>query len=261
MDPHAFDAVPAPFRVEVVESAASTNAVVAERVRDGEGEGLVVIAEHQTSGRGRLDRQWVTPARAAVTFSVLLRPVAAPRRWPLLGPLAGLGLVDGVAAVGGPAVALKWPNDVLSHDGLKLAGVLLERIELPGGDAAAVLGVGLNVTTTREELPVSTAGSLVTAGMVDPDRSDVAAGVLAAVVRRYSAWNAAEDTARADDDLLAQYSACCDTLGRQVEVQLPTGEALVGRATGLDGSGALLVEDDTGSHRVQAGDVVHVRVE
>jgi BirA family biotin operon repressor/biotin-[acetyl-CoA-carboxylase] ligase len=260
LDPAALRDLPAPFHVEVVASAPSTNALVSERARAGEAEGLVVVAEHQTAGRGRLDREWVTPPRAAVTMSVLLRPRAAASRWPLLGLLAGLAVADGVAAVGGPPVSLKWPNDVLAHDGLKVAGLLLERVD--GGEgAAAVVGIGLNVSTTRTELPVPTAGSLVTAGMVDPDRTTLTHALVSALASSYRDWEGSDDPARADARLLARYAERCDTLGRQVEVHLPTGEVLSGEATGLGAGGALVVGDTSGQHQVQTGDVVHVRVE
>lgn len=260
LDPEALRDLPAPFRVEVVESAPSTNALVSERARAGETEGLVVVAEHQTAGRGRLDREWVTPPRAAVTMSLLLRPRAAPGRWPLLGLLTGLAVVDAVAAVGGPPVSLKWPNDVLAHDGLKLAGLLLERVD-GGPGAAAVVGVGLNVSTTRAELPVATAGSLVTAGMVDPDRTALTHALVSALAGHYRDWETADDPARADAGLLARYAERCDTLGRRVEVHLPSGQVLTGEATGLGAGGALVVDDASGPHQVQTGDVVHVRVE
>ncbi len=260
LDPAALADLPSPFHVEIVTSAPSTNAEVAQRVRDGRAEeGLVVVAEHQTAGRGRLDRSWVTPPRAALTFSVLLRPAGPPARWPLLGHLAGLAVVEGVARVGGPTLVLKWPNDVLAHDGLKVAGLLLERIEAPAGPAA-VLGVGLNVSSTREELPVSTAASLLTAGMLDPDRTRLARAVLESLAARYHDWGHADDPAEADSRLLGDYAARCDTLGRDVEVQLPGGEVLTGRAVELEESGALVVTDGHGRHLVRTGDVVHLRV-
>ena len=255
LDPSALRGLSAPFWVEIRESVDSTSAVVGELAREGAPEGLVVVAEHQTAGRGRLGREWVTPPRAALTFSVLLRPAAPARRWPLLQLLAGVAVVDAVAAAGGPPVALKWPNDVLGNDGLKLAGVLAEMVETPEGPAA-VVGVGINVSTTRAELPVETAGSLVTAGMVDPDRSRLLRQVVQAFAERYLAWREAE----ADEELVAAYAARCDTIGRDVQVRLPGDRTLHGRARGVDQDGALVVEDERGSHVVHAGDVVHVRV-
>ncbi len=256
LDPELLDDLPVPYVVRVVGSAASTNAVVADLARDGADEGLVVVAEHQTAGRGRLDRTWRTPPRAALTFSLLLRPRAEQGRWTLLPLMTGMAVVDAVAAAGGPPLALKWPNDVLSHDGLKVAGLLLERVETPRGPVA-VVGVGLNVSTTREELPVETAGSLVTAGMVDPDRTGLLVRLLQAFAERYEAWAEGDE---ADAALLATYTERCDTVGREVEVHQPGERIVRGRATGVDGHGALQVEGEHGSHTVHAGDVVHVRV-
>ena len=98
--------------VEVVEEAASTNALVIERARSGAAEGLVVAAEHQTAGRGRLDRTWETPPRSGLTFSVLLRPTAPTASWPWLPLLAGYAVDKALKAAGFEA-SVKWPNDVL----------------------------------------------------------------------------------------------------------------------------------------------------
>jgi BirA family transcriptional regulator, biotin operon repressor / biotin---[acetyl-CoA-carboxylase] ligase len=257
LEPAVLQGLPAPFRVELRNTVPSTNALVAELAARGATEGLVVVAEHQTAGRGRLDRTWDAPPRTALTFSVLLRPRAATTRWALLPLLTGLVVAEGIAEAGGPPASLKWPNDVLSHDGLKVAGVLLERVETPTGPAA-VVGVGLNVSGTRTELPVETAGSLVTAGMVDPDRTLLLRRLLEQLARRYPAW--AEGGADSDRDLLVAYAERCDTIGREVQVHLPTGQTLQGAATGLDEHGALVVQDEEGAHAVHAGDVVHVRV-
>jgi BirA family biotin operon repressor/biotin-[acetyl-CoA-carboxylase] ligase len=249
--------LPAPFRVEVLPEVPSTNRLVAERARAGEEEGLVLVTEHQTAGRGRLDRVWTTPPRAALTGSVLLRPTVAAERWPLLPLLTALAVGEAVVAAGGPRVELKWPNDVL-HDGLKLAGILLERVETPSGPAA-VVGIGLNVSTTRAELPVPTAASLVTAGMVDPDRTALLGALVRALAERYAAWSG---SATGDASLLADYRARCDTVGRPVRVDLPHGAPLEGVAVGVADDGALLVQptgSTGGPTAVHAGDVVHVR--
>jgi BirA family transcriptional regulator, biotin operon repressor / biotin---[acetyl-CoA-carboxylase] ligase len=259
LDPAALRGLPAPFAVEVMTVLPSTSSLVAERARQGESEGLVVVAEHQTGGRGRLGREWRTPPRAALTFSVLLRPDVVPHRWPLLPLLTGVAVVEGIVAAGGPPTLLKWPNDVLARDGLKVAGLLLERVQTDAGPAA-VVGVGINVSTTRAELPVETAGSLVTAGMVGPDRSVLLRRVLEAFAHRYDAWHAADRVEESDESLLAAYVELCDTIGREVLVHLPGDRTLRGRATGLDTQGALVVANDSGRHSVHAGDVVHVRV-
>jgi BirA family biotin operon repressor/biotin-[acetyl-CoA-carboxylase] ligase len=255
---------PAWTRVEIVDSAASTNALVAERAQAGAPEGTVVVAEHQTAGRGRLGRSWQTPPRAALTFSVLVRPTSVPdRAWPWLPLLTGVAVVEGILAAGGPACALKWPNDVM-HDGLKLGGLLAERVDTPTG-AAAVLGIGLNVSTLRSELPVPTATSLRLAGHPAADRTTVLVHLLDALGRRYGDWARRYGDPRAvpsdgrSGGLLAEYRRHCGTLGQEVRVHLPSGEVLEGVAASIDAEGALVVDTAGGPAVVSAGDVVHVR--
>ncbi|MDX6324752.1 MAG: BirA family transcriptional regulator [Nocardioidaceae bacterium] len=239
------------LRVEVVQQAASTNALVAARARAGEPDGLVVVAEHQTAGRGRLDRSWETPANAALTFSVLVRAEVLPERWPWLPLLTGVAVSAGVEAVGGPACVLKWPNDVL-HDGRKLAGILAERIQTPSG-SAGVVGLGLNVSQSQEELPVPTAGSLATTGHHAVDRTDLLLGILRELERRLTQWS------RGDDRVAGEYLQRMDTLGRRVRVLLPGGDSVEGLAVGVSHHGALELETVQGRRTVSAGDVVHVR--
>jgi BirA family biotin operon repressor/biotin-[acetyl-CoA-carboxylase] ligase len=236
--------------VEVVDTAPSTNALVAERGRTGAGEGLVVVAEHQTAGRGRLDRTWETPARSALTVSVLLRPRVAAMEWPWFPLLTGRAAAVALRNLGAP-VALKWPNDVLL-DGRKVGGILTERVDTPGG-AALVVGVGINVGMTPEQLPVETATSLAVAGL-DVDRTDLLSALLRSLRSEYDAFQRGGAAA-----LRSSYAASCETLGRQVEVSLPSGETLSGEATGIDEGGRLLVRTAEGVVPVSAGDVVHLR--
>jgi BirA family biotin operon repressor/biotin-[acetyl-CoA-carboxylase] ligase len=254
LDRTALASVPG-FSVEVVETAASTNRLVADRARSGADEGLVVVTEHQTAGRGRLDRVWVTPPRAALTFSVLLRPSVPETAWPWLPLLTGAAVVDGVEAAGGPRCTLKWPNDVL-HDGAKLAGLLAERVDTPPGPAA-VVGVGLNVSTTRAELPVATATSLALVSAPVPDRTALLVSILAALDARYRAWLASGGDARGG--LREEYERRCETLGRYVRVHLPVGGPLEGTARRVSYDGGLVLDTARGAVTVTAGDVVHVR--
>lgn len=238
-----------PWRVEVLDEAPSTNALVAERARAGEPEGLVVAAEHQSAGRGRLDRTWVTPPRASLTFSVLLRPDVEPVRWPWLPLLAGVAVQGAV----GHGSQLKWPNDLLLGD-RKLAGLLVERVDTPAG-AAAVVGIGINVSTTSEELPVPSATSLHIAGH-DVDRTRLLLEVLAELDRLYGNWT----RSRHEDALLrAAYGRRCATLGQLVRVELPDGETLSGTAVDVDLDGRLVVRSGAETTVVGAGDVIHVR--
>lgn len=250
LDPTRLRAVPG-FTIEVVDRAASTNELVGERARAGAPEGLVVVAEHQTAGRGRLDRSWETPARAALTLSVLLRPAADPAQWPWLPLLAGVAVAEAVRGCGVPA-DLKWPNDVLVG-GRKVAGVLVERVDTAQG-AALVVGMGLNVTTTAEELPVDSATSLRIEG-AEPDRTDLLVRVLAGLRSEYGTWLRPEGPAA----LRVRYEELCVTAHRQpVRVQLPAGEEITGDGCGIAATGALQVATTHGISTVTAGDVVHV---
>ena len=242
-----------PWRLEVVDESPSTNASVAARARAGEPVGLVLVAEHQSAGRGRLGRSWVTPPRTALTVSWLVAPERVPiARWPWLPLLTGLAVVEAVREVSGLAVQLKWPNDVLFAD-RKVAGILAERIERPDG-AVAVVGVGLNVSSTRDDLPVPTATSLALEGRPDVDRGALLVALLSSFGRWYDRW-----LTGGGEGLRGPYLAACSTLGRDVRVDLPAGESLTGVAEDVDDSGRLLVRDRTGLHPLGAGDVVHVR--
>lgn len=248
-------------RLEVLPQAGSTNALVADRARAGEPEGLVLVADHQTAGRGRLDRRWETPPGAALTFSVLLRPVAVPApSWPWLPLLTGVAVAEAVTATAGVACGLKWPNDVLVGE-RKLGGLLVERVDTPDGPVA-VVGIGLNVGTGPDELPVPTATSL---RVERPDttvgREELLASVLGRFADRYLRWSdpGLDGTGHGADELAAAYRRSCTTLGRQVTVHLPGGRTRVGVAEDVEDDGALRVRTDEGPLVVHSGDVVHVR--
>ena len=242
----------APYGVEVVARAGSTNALVADRARDDANAWLVVVTEHQTAGRGRLDRTWETPDRAALTFSTLLRPTRAGIEWPWLPLVAGIAVVGALREHGVPA-GLKWPNDVMvdgaDGEGRKLAGILAERVETPSGPAA-VVGIGLNVSQTAAELPVETATSIALTTGAPTDRTALLVSLLTRLRQEYDAWSAGGG-ARVRGD----YVEACTTLGREVRVSLPGGDELTGEATDVDDTGRLVVAGTP----VAAGDVLHVR--
>jgi BirA family biotin operon repressor/biotin-[acetyl-CoA-carboxylase] ligase len=271
--------------IRVVSETGSTNADLLAEAQTGAAEGLVLAAETQTAGRGRLGRSWSSPPRAALVFSVLLRPVTvapAARAW--LPLLTGIAVAAALRAEAGAAATLKWPNDVLV-DGRKIAGILAEA----HGDAV-VAGVGLNVTLTRAELPVPTATSLLLENAACLDRGRLLAAVLTELASRYTAWAAGPHAAApgagapppqspvpaspvpaspvpaspvpaspVPASLRAEYLRWCVTIGREVRVELPGGALLTGTATDVDEAGRLAVRTGPGSTLVGAGDVVHVR--
>jgi BirA family transcriptional regulator, biotin operon repressor / biotin---[acetyl-CoA-carboxylase] ligase len=245
--------------VEVAEATGSTNADLLALAAGGAPEGVVLAAEQQSAGRGRMGRAWVAPPRAALTFSVLLRPQAVPRaRLGWLPLLAGVAAAEGVAAAASVPARLKWPNDVLAGPA-KVGGILAE-----AAAGAVVVGIGLNVSTEPAELPPPgpgsiTATSLRMAGSPDLDRGRLLAEILTGLEGRYRAW--CRDFGDAErSGLLADYTRLSATIGRRVRVERPGGGLVTGLATGIDADGRLLVRVSSGADLpVAAGDVVHLR--
>ncbi|HLL67954.1 MAG TPA: biotin--[acetyl-CoA-carboxylase] ligase [Micromonosporaceae bacterium] len=255
--------------IRVVTETGSTNADVAAAARAGAPEGLVLVAERQSAGRGRMDRQWTSPARAGIAVSVLLRPgTAVPTQgYGWLPLLAGVALAEGVRRVAEVDAVVKWPNDLLVRaegELRKCAGILAEVVPAPGGSAdpggpAVVVGIGLNTSVRAHELPRPDATSLALAGAVCADRDPVLRAVLRALAVWYGRWRAAAGDAQACG-LTEAYTFHSDTIGRTVRVALPGGAELVGTAHGVDGEGRLVVAGVDGTRRpVAAGDVVHLR--
>ena len=238
--------------VDVVQRTGSTNADLLAR---GGPEGQVLVAEEQTAGRGRMGRSWVSQPGASLTFSVLLRPVTVPparRGW--LPLLTGVAVATAVRSVAVVPANLKWPNDVLVAD-RKLAGILAEQ-----SGETVVIGVGVNVATAADALPLSPSGLPATSLHVEG--ADVAGDVLLSEVLRqlehyYLPFRS--DPAPERTGLLAEYRALCDTLGRQVRVELPGNRSLAGVAEDVDADGRLLVREAHTTAPISAGDVIHVR--
>ena len=246
--------------VEVVGTTGSTNADLLAR---GGPEGQVLVAEEQTAGRGRMGRSWVSQPGAALTFSVLLRPVTVPasrRGW--LPLLTGIAVATAVRSAASVAATLKWPNDVLAGD-RKLAGILAEQSGSGSGSGdVLVIGIGLNVATPSDALPVSPGGlratSLLAEG-ADAGREPLLIEVLRRFERWYLPFRADPDPARTG--LLAEYRSLCATLGRHVRAELPGGRVLSGTAEDVDTDGRLLIREDAtaGVSPVSAGDITHLR--
>ena len=258
--------------IRVVDETGSTNADVAGLARSGAAAGLVLVAEHQSAARGRLDRTWVAPARSGLTFSVLLRPAditpdvmpdlraglpphpstaVPPSRWSLLPLVVGVGVASALRRIAGVDVDLKWPNDLMIGD-RKLAGILAERL-----DDAVVVGVGLNVTLREAELPVPTAISLSLAGATCTDRDTLLRAVVRGIGDEYLGWRRVEGDG--EKSVLPRYREFCTTIGREVRVDVGSDATVEGRAVGIDADGSLVVDTPIGRRSLSAGDVVHVR--
>ncbi|WP_308607010.1 biotin--[acetyl-CoA-carboxylase] ligase [uncultured Corynebacterium sp.] len=278
--------------IDYTESTGSTNTdlMEAEKVADG----TVLLANEQVAGKGRLGRQWVSPAGSQLIFSVLILPDSLDHLGTL--PLAaGLAVTDSVEGA-----VLKWPNDV-HIDGKKLCGILAEagpvgeafksapktevskteinkaevnkaelnktevnKAEINKAEvnkaeiapktqsanppsARVVVGMGINVTLTREELPIEAATSLALEGL-DTDRTKLAITVLKNLRHRITQWE------QRDPQLMADYRKVCSSIGQEVRLEAPTGD-VIGTVEGVADDGRINV----GGEYYSAGDVIHLR--
>jgi BirA family biotin operon repressor/biotin-[acetyl-CoA-carboxylase] ligase len=250
-------------QLDVVAQTGSTNADLLARAASGADiGGAVLIAEHQTAGRGRHGRAWSATPRAQISMSVAVNvadvPIAA---WGWLSLATGVAVVDAVTPLleaTGTEAGLKWPNDVLAGPAdtkRKLAGILAEVAQ-----PFVVIGVGLNVTQFPQGLQgpgASGATSLLELGVAAPDRDQLVCGLLRELGRRITAWRVALG---ADRQLAADYRARSLTVGTRVRAEFPGGKHLVGTACAIDGQGRLCLETDEGDTiSVLAADVVHLR--
>jgi len=243
--------------VDVTEVTGSTNADLVDAARHGAEEGRVLIAEQQTAGRGRLDRRWACPSGAGLMMSALLRPRRPAEEWGTLSLAAATSLEETLRATAGVSAKLKWPTDALIR-GRKVCGILASAA---GGEApgAVVLGLGLNVSLTEEELPVPEATSLLLEGAATLDREAIAADFLAHFAAVYRTWNASGPA-----HVIERWREYSDTLGRRVAVSFPNGRKAAGVASDIAADGRLVVTERDGEGReevltVAAGDVVHLR--
>jgi BirA family biotin operon repressor/biotin-[acetyl-CoA-carboxylase] ligase len=246
-----------------VAETGSTNRDLLDLARAGAPDGVVLVADHQTAGRGRLDRTWVAPPGASLLLSVLLRPTLDAADAPLLTVAMALAVAH-AAAARAAAARLKWPNDVVVDDPpRKLAGILAESVVDAAGSLAVVVGVGVNVqwpTPLPPELAplaeTATALNLVTGASIE--RDDMLTDVLRGFELRCARLEEPDPTGRAA--VVDEARAVSATLGRRVRADLGTG-VLEGTAVDLDERGDLVVVDDEGRrHVVVAGDVVHLRI-
>lgn len=228
----------------------STNAEAARRAAEDAAEGLLVLADVQTAGRGRQGRRWRAPPGTSLMASMLLRPDAPIDQVALLPLLVGLAVIEACETlVPGAQLGLKWPNDLLA-EGRKCAGIL---VEVPTG-GGVVAGVGINVDwrTVRRPSELASVTSLSEVGD-SVDRWELLPVLLEKLDGRYRAWR------RRPREFLPAYRERCGTIGQAVRVEQLDGRVLTGTATGLADDGALLVDVAGAAQQVRAGDVRHLR--
>ncbi|HTV76610.1 MAG TPA: biotin--[acetyl-CoA-carboxylase] ligase [Candidatus Baltobacteraceae bacterium] len=238
--------------IRVFEQTTSTNDVIEKLARDGVKEGVVVFAELQTKGRGRLGRKWISPARKGLWFSILLRPDLRPQETTQLTVASATALRRAIQSEAGLKPEIKWPNDILIG-GKKVAGILTELSAELDKVRCVVLGIGIDVNLDAGELPAElkkTATSLKIETGEAVSRAELAAAILRELDEDYSRVCAGKFQKIADE-----WEDHCATIGRNVTVQI--GDRKIrGRAESLGEDGALLLRTEHGHlERITGGDV------
>ncbi len=238
-------------RIEYLEETGSTNSEALRLAQEGTPEGTVVIADAQSEGRGRLDRAWESPPSKNLYLSVVLRPDIPAVASSLIPLMTGVAVADVVSQCCPGRVRLKWPNDVLVG-GRKICGMLTEMRTKGDRVHFLIVGIGLNVNMGRLDFPRElreTATSLQIETACKLDRFDVAVRLFEALERWYRIFLGGGQEA-----IRKTWLRYADIVGRRVEVVF--GNAVQrGTVTGLDASGALLLEGEAGVQQVLAGDV------
>jgi len=238
--------------IRVFEKTNSTNDVVEKLARDGVKEGVVVFAEAQTKGRGRLGRKWVSPARKGLWFSVLLRPDLRPQEATQLTVASATALRRAIESHTHLKAEIKWPNDILIHD-KKVAGILTELHAEVDRVQHLILGIGVDVNLSVGDFPadVRKLATSLKAELGKPvARSELAAEILRELERDYARVCSGRFPAVADE-----WEEHCTTLGHQVVIRIGARQ-IRGRAESLSEDGALLLRTDHGHlERIVGGDV------
>ncbi|MEN9749896.1 MAG: hypothetical protein RL149_974 [Actinomycetota bacterium] len=216
----------------------------------------VLVAGEQTAGRGRSGRQWLAPAGSSLFVSILLRPsTVAPSQYSWLPLIAGLSMANAISGFAGSARAMvKWPNDVLIGD-KKVCGVLSELLP---DLSAVVVGAGVNVFQSADELPVETATSLSIESIAVRSLDELLEQYLQNFKRNYEEFVALAGEL-GGSELHAAINSTCSSVGRQVRVVLPGDQEFVGEAVEVDELGRLVVTNSSETRAVSVGDIVHLR--
>ncbi len=238
--------------IRVFEQTTSTNDVIEKLARDGVKEGVVVFAESQTKGRGRLGRKWISPARKGLWFSVLLRPDLRPQETTQLTVASATALRRAIRSETGLKPEIKWPNDILIG-GRKVAGILTELSAELDRVKHVILGIGVDVNLGAANSPpelrkLATSLKIEAGRMIS--RAELATAILRELDADYARICGGEFAKLADE-----WESHCTTIGRDVTIQI--GERQIrGRAESLDDDGALLLRTEHGHlERIIGGDV------
>ena len=231
------------WRVSVLDLTTSTQDDLIKKISSGDAlNGDVIVANFQSAGRGRLDRTFLAPASTALLFSIYLTPQRAKKEWGFLPLLVGLSISETLNEFN-PVLSVKWPNDLLINE-RKLGGII-SRAE---GDGV-VVGIGINVSMRREELPIPTATSLGLEGFSNLDRNHLISLILSAIESDFTQWDLG-------NSFVARYQGLSASIGSDLRIELPGGKEIQSKALSVDELGRLHLED---GQIVSVGDVIHLR--
>ncbi|MEO7300681.1 MAG: biotin--[acetyl-CoA-carboxylase] ligase [Verrucomicrobiota bacterium] len=238
--------------IRVFQETTSTNDVVEKLARDGVKEGVVVFAESQTKGRGRLGRKWVSPSGKGLWFSILLRPDLRPQAATQLTVAAAIALARAIRSQTNLVPEIKWPNDILIR-GKKVAGILTELSAELDHVKYLILGIGVDVNLKAGEFPLdvrklATSLKIETARMIN--RAELAAAILTELDSDYARIGEGQF-----ESVGNEWEENCTTIGNNVTIRIGD-RSVQGRAESLDSDGALLVRTQHGRlERIIGGDV------
>ncbi|MBA3993768.1 MAG: biotin--[acetyl-CoA-carboxylase] ligase [Cyanobacteria bacterium DS2.3.42] len=247
------------WRNELWDTIGSTNTRAAELSAEGAPEGVIVLARHQTAGRGRLGRTWVSPVDAGLYMSLILRPRAPQSQIPLLTIAAGIAVAEAIRSVCDLKVGLKWVNDII-YDRRKVGGILAEMPAMANGNAAAkqlpqavIVGIGINVNLKQEDIPEELTQKIDSLSRIKD--SDVDPNAIAAAIT-----SAFEDTSAllgpsTSQQLTNRWRDLSITIGQMIVTE-NSERKLEGKAVDITDSGALIVELADGSRiTLHAGEI------
>jgi BirA family biotin operon repressor/biotin-[acetyl-CoA-carboxylase] ligase len=238
-------------RILRLEETTSTNSLVLAREDYLNEPGLVVIARHQTAGRGRIGRRWASVPGHQLQFSMVIHPRGRPEHQPAAALVAGLSVAEAIERALGLAPRLKWPNDVLLG-GRKVCGILIESKPGAGGRPRLVVGIGINCHGSARDFPPELHGLLTTLAEAAARPVDAEALFQAVLDRLNENFHGLDSGARAA--LLDSWRARADFAGRRV--RFPLGrDTREGRVTGISDEGCLLIDEGGVRHTHASGEV------
>ena len=243
------------IRLRILEKVDSTNEVARQSITEGNNDGLLIVAEQQSGGRGRYDRQW-NSRRGGLYFSLVLRPPTDLTNAPLIGLLVSCAVASGLASVGVENISVKWPNDILlGFD--KVAGILCELVTVSEDDHLIIVGVGINQNSTSSDFPLDYEYSFITVrdyvGRITSREE-----LLCAIINKIDEFLVVVKTEKSYESIMTEWRRWSSTLGNKVRVT-DGSEVYIGVAEDILEDGSLSVLTDDGRRIVRIGDITHLR--